>query len=82
VHQRSVFPQSVIGAESRRQLLIIAINEADGLFSDVFVDGGNRGDDIANITHLFTCENLLVLDRETESLARHIISRQDCRDAR
>ena len=69
MHQRRVFPQRVIRAESRRQLLVVAINEADGLFSDFFVDGGNRGDDIADVAYLFTGKNLLVLDCEAESLA-------------
>ncbi len=82
MQQRRVFPQSVIGAESRRQLLVVAINEADGLFSDFFVNGGNRGNDIANVAHLFTGEKFLVLDREPESLARHIVGRQKRRDPR
>jgi hypothetical protein len=49
--------------------------------STILVDGRNRRDDIANV-HTFSPAKIPRLDRETESLARHIAGRQDRRDAR
>src|SRR4030095_5923181 len=82
MNQRRVFTQGRIGRQSRGQIVVVAINEADGLFSDLFVNGCNSRDDIANVTQLFADEKFLVLDRKTESLARAIAGRQDRRDAR
>ena len=81
MNQRRVFTQGRIGRQSRGQIVVVEIDEADGLFNDLFVNGGNSGDDIANVTQLFAGEKFLVLDRKTESLARHIVSRQNRRDA-
>ena len=82
VNQRCVFLQRLIRREGRRQLLVVTVDEIDGLFSGRFVNGGNCRDDIADVAHLFAGEDLLILNREAESLARHITRRKNRQDAR
>src|SRR5213080_5539243 len=82
VNQRCVFLQRLIRGEGRRQLLVVTVDEIDGLFSGRFVNGGNCRDDIADVAHLFAGEDLLILNREAESLARHIARRKNRQDAR
>ena len=57
MNQRRVFTQGRIGRQSRGQIVVVEIDEADCLFNDLFVNGGNSGDDIANVTQLFAGES-------------------------
>jgi len=82
MNQRRVLAQRVVGGEDGGQRFVLPANEPEGFLSRFFIDRGDGGDDIANVSYFFTREELFVLQGEAESLARHVRSRQNRSDAR
>ena len=79
--QGRVFSERLVDGEYCGNGFVIALDKVDRLVGGLLIDGGDRGDDVADITRFIARKKFFILNAEAESLRRRAAGDENRRDA-
>ena len=77
MHQRRSVSNRFFRVKYCRQLIVLDVNQGEGLFRRILIDSGHRCDRLAHIAHFIDCKNMLVLNGVAITARGHVFGGND-----